>query len=139
MKGNYQDQLLWQPQGLKRTLLLTIVVKNKTTCLSLTPGQVKFLLFFKKFSEKCWKLAKNLKNIFSKIEKLFLKIIISFKVDQQPQQLLQMKTRMTSFTLEPTLLRKKSNLDGVHPHLATPMGGVNPLPKLEIGNNPHLM
>merc|ERR1719464_1716946 len=50
-----------------------------------------------------------------------------------------MKTRMTSFTLEPTLLRKKSNLDGVHPHLATPMGGVNPLQKLEIGNNPHLM
>jgi hypothetical protein len=99
MKGNYQDQLLWQPQGLKRTLLLTIVVKNKTTCLSLTPGQV----------------------------------------DQQPQQLLPMKTKMISFTLEPTLLRKKSNLDGVHPHLATPMGGVNPLPKLEIGNNPHLM
>ena len=99
----------------------------------------KIFTFFKFFSEKCWKLAKNLKNIFSKIEKLFLKIIISFKVDQQPQQLLQMKTRMTSFTLEPTLLRKKSNLDGVLPHLATPMGGVNPLPKLEIGNNPHLM
>merc|ERR1719400_574487 len=50
-----------------------------------------------------------------------------------------MKTRMISSTLEPTLLRKKSNLDGVHPHLAAPMGGVNPLPKSEIGNNLHLM
>ena len=52
MKGNYQDQLLWQPQGLKRTLLLTIVVKNKTTCLSLTLGQVKLKYFFFFFFEK---------------------------------------------------------------------------------------